>query len=706
MPISRRSAVVLGVVTLLVFTVGIAAVFDVLRNKRLTIEDSQRTLQALANVEARHIAAMLDLTQKRMSSGDSPAELDCSLLGPGTAAVAPARQVKFALRSEGPAHQWICGTPPDGNSAVLVALAAVPGHLLTVEATRPLDDILSGWRGSALNTLTRNAAAGFLALVLLLVVVRQFQRQEQINEELHINEQRWRAVFDHAPVGIIMLPPNTPYLIANPAFQQMVGYSLEDLKQLAPDDITHPDDISLTRAKVAELERATRTSVHFEKRYLHKSGRVVWTDISISRISEPGGQGWILIAVVEDMTEQRAAEDHRQRLESELRQSQKLEALGTFAGGIAHDFNNILGAILGYGDRAFRAAEDNPSLRRDLQQILNAGSRAKDLVQRILAFSQSGVTARLPVNVEAVVRETIDMLRAGLAPTIDLVSRLGAPDAHIVGDSTHLHQVVMNLCTNAAHAVEHGGTITVSTRASNLATARVLTTGTLGPGCYVEVCVADNGTGIRPEVQERMFDPFFTTRTGGSGTGLGLSLVNGIVREYGGGVDVVSAPGAGSSFTVFLPVTTQRPQSNQAQTATTPRGSGQCVLLVDDERPLLELMEDLLAELGYEPIGFTSAKQGFQAFLDFPERFDAILSDHAMPDMNGTEFFELIRKHGSAIPLLLVSGYGNAITEEQVRHFRVAELLHKPIARDELARALHAALHMDVELRESTARES
>jgi signal transduction histidine kinase len=254
-----------------------------------------------------------------------------------------------------------------------------------------------------------------------------------------------------------------------------------------------------------------------------------------------------------DITARKNAEAEKERLEIQLRQSQKLEAMGTLAGGIAHDFNNILGAILGYGELAQKAAPEGEALRRYLDNVMHAGGRAKALVERILAFSRTGVGERRLVNVQAVIAETLELLAASLPTGVRLTRRLDAGDAAIVGDATQLHQVAMNLGTNALQAMSKGGVLDVALDRAEFAQSRELSHGNLGPGSYVGLCFSDTGGGIPPHVLDRMFDPFFTTKGVGEGTGLGLSLVHGIVTDLGGAIDIRSTLGTGTAFTIWLP---------------------------------------------------------------------------------------------------------------------------------------------------------
>jgi signal transduction histidine kinase/ActR/RegA family two-component response regulator len=377
-----------------------------------------------------------------------------------------------------------------------------------------------------------------------------------------------------------------------------------------------------------------------------------------------------------------------QRMNEQLRQSQKLEALGTFAGGVAHDFNNILGAILGFGERALSVLGEGTAARRYVEQVMKAGERARLLVERILTFSRSSMTARVPVDVRPVVDEALSLLTATLPAGIAVEVRLDGENLFVLGDPTHLHQVVMNLCSNAVHAMPHGGVLSVGLRRLRFAVPRTLSHGIANQGDYLQLEVADSGVGIAADVLERMFNPFFTTRRAGEGTGLGLSLVDGIVRDYGGAIDVQTSTGKGTRFAVYLPLTDALPVSAASAGGTLPHGAGQVVLLVDDEESLVQLEEEVLAELGYEPIGFASAEQAWAAFQQEPERFDAVITDQTMPDLTGLALLERIRALRPELPAILCSGVSNAALENAARAARVSAVLRKPLRQAELAAAL------------------
>ena len=451
-------------------------------------------------------------------------------------------------------------------------------------------------------------------------------------------------------------------------------------------------------ADYRELALAHGLRACWSRPILSSDGRVLGTFATYYR--EPRSPTPREHNVIEQIThlasiaiERKQAEDEKERLEAQLRQSQKMEAMGTLAGGIAHDFNNILGAILGYGELAQKdVAEGNSVTRRHIDQVMHAGGRAKALVERILAFSRSGLGERAPVHVQSVVEETLDMLAAALPAGVRLEKALDAGDAAVVGDATQLHQVVMNLCTNAAHAMEHGGVLTVAIHHVEIPERRLLSHGTLSPCLYIRLVVSDTGPGIPPTVLERMFDPFFTTKGAGEGTGLGLSLVHSIVADLGGAIDVATKVGEGTIFAIWLPVAGQAARPVAETVRDLPRGNGEAVMIVDDERSLVMFAEETLAELGYEPTGFDSSVDALQAFSADPRRFDLVLTDETMPDLSGTELAREIRRLRPDIPIVLMSGYSGAQLTERAHAVGVSDVLRKPLVSRNIAEPLARAL--------------
>jgi PAS domain S-box-containing protein len=453
----------------------------------------------------------------------------------------------------------------------------------------------------------------------------------------------------------------------------------------------HPEDRSRVRRG---LEEATSHRRNYAMEY-----RVVLPGGSIRHLSSVGrpvvgesGDVDEYIGVSTDITERVQADAALKRSERQLRQSQRLEAMGTLAGGIAHDFNNILGAILGYGEMAQRDAPKGGRLRRDLDSIVSAGERGRALVDRILTFSRSGVSEKISVPVEKVVREALDLLSPTLPAGVRVEAHLRAGRAAMLGDPTQVHQVLMNLATNAVHAMGAGGTLRVSLDAVRVDAPRAATIGTICTQDYIVLAVADTGDGIAPDVLERMFDPFFTTKDVSVGTGLGLSLVHGIVTEVGGAIDVASALGAGSVFTVYLPRTGAVAEDLADEQPGMPRGNRQRVLVIDDEEPLVRLATETLQELGYAPVGFTSSAAALDAFRAEPNEYAAVITDERMPGMSGSTLIREMRDIRRSIPILLVSGYVGGMVLGRAYNAGASEVLKKPLSAHELATSLARVL--------------
>jgi CheY-like chemotaxis protein len=317
--------------------------------------------------------------------------------------------------------------------------------------------------------------------------------------------------------------------------------------------------------------------------------------------------------------------------------------------------------------------------------------RAKSLVERILAFSRSGIGERVPVNVQSVVVEAVDLFAAAKPAHARLERRFEAAGASVVADPTQIHQVVMNLCANAAQAMKSEGVLGVSLDVVNKA-GSMAATSVLRAGRYVRLAVRDSGAGIAPHVLERIFDPFFTTKEAGVGTGLGLSMVHGIVTDLGGGIEVDSRVGEGTTVTVYLPCSEASPPAQPADEAL-PGGAGETILLVDDEEALVRLGEEVIAGLGYEPVGFTSSAAALAAFRADPDRFDAVLTDESMPEMTGSELAREIRSIRDDVPVLIMSGFVTASLTARARELGVREVLPKPLVARDIARSLAGALN-------------
>lgn len=439
----------------------------------------------------------------------------------------------------------------------------------------------------------------------------------------------------------------------------------------------HPDDVE-RQLRLVDDYLAGGPTYDGEWRVRHADGGYRWVRVRGLCVRDRHGRPTRMAGSVSDV-------DPFRRAEAALLQAQRLEAAGTLAEGIAHDFNNILSAILGYGEMAMRDARPGTRLRRDLDSIHVAAERGRSLVDRLLAFSRSNVAERTPVHVEAVVSEAIALLKATLPPQVRIAPRLQARRAATLGDSTLLHQVFMNLATNAIQAMPAGGTLGITLEERDQDAECVATTGVLPAGRYVVLKVADTGIGIPPAIANRIFDPFFTTKEPGVGTGLGLSLVHGLVSSLGGAVEVTSRVGEGTVFTVYLPHAGDAPPERSTEDPALPRGHGERVLVVDDEAALVTLLSDALVDLGYAVHGCPSGVAAREALRAAPDAFDVMVTDERMPGLSGIELARQARALRPAMPIVLVSGFLGGRIAAQAREAGITEVLKKPLSTRELA---------------------
>ena len=401
----------------------------------------------------------------------------------------------------------------------------------------------------------------------------------------------------------------------------------------------------------------------------------------------------VFIATLRDISQRKA-------LAQQLQQSQKIEAIGTLAGGIAHDFNNILSIILGYASlaRDDLAAPppgkrpDEGEIRESLEMVIQAGRRARDLVEQILTFSRHTDQARRSLVLQPIVKEVLKLMRSTLPSTIEIRQRLESQPAKVMADPSQMHQVLMNLCTNAAHAMdESGGVMEILLDRTEIGRATSIDGG-LEPGAYARLTVRDNGTGMDEATKERIFEPFFTTKEVGRGTGLGLSVVHGIITDHGGAISVESAAGKGTVFEALLPsyegdVT----HLSTADTAADATGKGR-ILFVDDEVALVRMAEKALTKLGYAVVGETRSLSALDLFRQDPDAFDLIVTDQTMPGLTGDALVGEVRKLRDDIPIVLCTGFNHKLTPEKAKEMGLDGYLMKPVMADQLGREVSRAL--------------
>jgi len=519
--------------------------------------------------------------------------------------------------------------------------------------------------------------------------------RKQAEQALRLSEERYALAMQASGAGYWDWKIATDEYYTSPRHLEIAGFPpgtrFSGRAEVVARVPFHPEDRPRYDAAVAAHFAGETPRLDIEMR-LVRPGEVRWVHLIGMCLRDAAGVPVRWAGSVSDITQHKRAEEELKRLERQLRQAQRLEALGTLAGGIAHDFNNILAAMLGYGEMALRGAPKGSQLHRDLDNIMIAGERGRALIDRILAFSRSGVGERVAVHVEAVVREALELLSAKLPDNVRVETDLRAARAATLGDPIQMHQVFMNLATNAVQAMASAGVLRVSLETVRLDSPRLATTGQLPPGEFLVLEVIDSGAGIAPEILERIFDPFFTTKQPGVGTGLGLALVYGIVAELGGAIDVASTVGKGSAFTVYLPRAGDAAEERRGDQPQVPRGDGQRVLVVDDEELLLTLAIRTLEELGYAPVGFSSSAAALEAFRADPGSFDAIVTDERMPGLSGSELIREVRATQRAIPILLVGGYVGGQVTALALEAGADEVLKKPLLARDLAMSLARVL--------------
>jgi PAS domain S-box-containing protein len=419
----------------------------------------------------------------------------------------------------------------------------------------------------------------------------------------------------------------------------------------------------------------------------NSNGQTAEIDATVSLLRDNEGNVTNYVFVSRDAS-------HEERLEKQLRQAQKMEALGTLAGGIAHDFNNILGAIISCAEFAMEDTPADSPTREDLEHVLKSSYRGKNLIKQILTFSRRSEQERQPVEIEPLVKECIKFLRASLPASIEIRQSISSGCGMVLADPTQIHQVIMNLCTNAAHAMrERGGILKVSLFEENPSVAFSKDAGT---GSCVRLAVSDTGHGMDNKILERIFDPFFTTKKRGEGTGLGLSVVHGIIMNHGGDIAVYSEPGKGATFEVFLPsIEHSSDMPEKPNGAAVHRGTER-IMFVDDEEDLVYAGEKMLRRLGYEPAVFQSSLEALKAFRAEPHRFDLIITDQSMPHLTGTELAREALRLRPEIPIILCSGFspdsGESPTGKQAEQIGVREVVMKPLGSAEMAAIIRKTL--------------
>lgn len=507
-----------------------------------------------------------------------------------------------------------------------------------------------------------------------------------VSERKRAEEERTRlaTAVAHAAESIFITDTGGIIQYVNPAFERITGYTRDevigrDARMLRGDE----GDKDVYKSISDTLARGEAWSGHLVSR--GKNGARFEVETSVSPIRNEANKTINHVFVERDVTQE-------VKLRRHFQQAQRLEALGTLAGGIAHDFNNILLAVMGYAELALDDTHEKTLLHDNLQEVIRGGCRASELVKQILAFSRQSEGEKSPTQINAVVKEALKLLRASLPSTIEMRDNIEPLPATVLADPIQMHQVLMNLCTNAAHAMrEKGGILEVTLAKVKIDEAFASQHAGIRPGAYVRLTVRDTGHGMTPDVLDRIFDPYFTTKKTTEGSGLGLAVVHGIVTDHGGIITVESELEHGSAFHVYLPVC-QKEAASEA-VAPEPIATGnESILFVDDEPAVVNMGKQMLERLGYKVTARVGSIEALELFRNAPDRFDLVITDMTMPNMTGEELARKLMGIKAGTPIILCTGFSERISEERAKAMGIRAFIMKPILKRELAETIRSVL--------------
>ncbi|MBP1749990.1 MAG: hypothetical protein H6Q52_2529 [Deltaproteobacteria bacterium] len=531
---------------------------------------------------------------------------------------------------------------------------------------------------ASVNTISYKGAKAILAYL------RDVTERKQAEEEIARERHKLKTLSDNAPFGMILIDEENHFTYINKKFTELFGYNLSDIpdgrtwcRKAYPDAEYRHAVISGWKEDLGDARPGEKQKNIFAVTCKDGTWKVVEFIFSVL-IS--GGS----LMTCKDITELR-------QLENQLRQSQKMKAIGTLAGGIAHDFNNILAGIMGFTEMVMDDLDPASPEHHRLGLVLKGAHRGRDLVKQILTFSRQAEHEQKPVALSAIVEEGLKLLRPLLPATTQIRSKVLTGDDTILADPAQIHQVLMNLCTNGVQAMgRKGGVLEISVTRDHFKKDGRMPVPDMKPGDYVTLTVHDTGCGMKPEILERAFDPFFTTKAHGEGTGLGLSMVHGIVKSHGGFLTVESKPGKGSLFSIYLPRTER--QEVMADEELRISGGKECILFIDDEDLLVELNNELLGQLGYDVVATTSSLEALKIFKGEPGRFHLVITDYTMPEMTGVDLAKRLLQIRDDIPIILCTGYNDDISPDKAKRAGIREFLLKPQSKRELGRAIRRTL--------------
>ncbi len=518
--------------------------------------------------------------------------------------------------------------------------------------------------------------------------------RKRAEEALKKSEARYAATLSVLETGLWDWHILSGQATFSAVYYKILGYENGELPASYDSwrNLVHPEDMRNFEQRFGRSIELGK-GFAFDLRMKMKSGDWRWVSLRGRPIErDANGRALQVVGTLTDITERKMAEKERKTMQAQLQQAQKMEAIGTLAGGIAHDFNNILAVILGYAEMARENSQPGSIVANDTDQVVKASHRAKELVKQILAFSRQDETERIPLEPSLIIKEASKMLRSSLPATIDIRLDLDPDSGFVLADPTQVHQIMMNLCTNAYHAMEEtGGTLSISLKKESPVWDDLVNEPDLQSGNFVRLSISDTGPGIAPEIREKIFEPYFTTKPVGKGTGMGLSIIHGIVKSYGGFVSCYSQLEKGTCFHVYLPVITEAALSEKKQEDPIQFGN-EHILFIDDEKIIAYMGKSMLENLGYRVTIRTSSLEALAAFQDQSEKFDLVITDQTMPDMTGSDLARRMLQIRPEIPIILCTGYSSQITEEMALSYGIKGFAMKPLARKDIATLIRKIL--------------
>jgi PAS domain S-box-containing protein len=521
-------------------------------------------------------------------------------------------------------------------------------------------------------------------------IMTDITRFEMYDAEIRESKKRYRAIVEDTPAMICRFLPDGTLTFANHCFCEYHHQDRETVMGKNFFDFLAKKDVGRVKRQFLALN-TDRPTANYTHRSYAPDGSVRWQRRIDRGLFDDKGHIIEYQSLGFDITEEKKTQDEKTKLEKQLQQVQKMEAIGTLASGIAHDFNNILSAIMGYSEIVMMNMDNASADYSRLMQIIHSANRAKSLIRQILTFSRQNNQEMQVIRISPIIKEVVKLIRAGLPSTIEIRQNIQC-DCLVMADPTQIHQVIMNLCTNAGHAMqESGGILEVTIGHETLQPDDAPEFQELKPGNYLKLTVKDSGYGIPSIIMDRIFEPFFTTKDINDGTGLGLSVVHGIVKSHGGTISVSSQPRIGTEFNIFLPEIEEKNRLEIQDDRLLPKGKER-ILLIDDEKLIIESGELMLTSLDYEVISCSHSMEALELFQEDPTRFDVIITDLTMPQMTGAELSLQMHQIYPDIPIILCTGFSWKIDESKMKQLGIQAIIHKPALKHEFAHTIRRVL--------------